>query len=68
MKNKYLVFASIGFELVAFILIAIYAGEYLVKQGYPSYLKAFLIVGAFVVWFISLIVKLKAIEKNKQQK
>ena len=66
-KNKYLMFASIGFEMTTLILIAIYAGEYAVKQGYPSYLKALLIVLAFVVWFISLFTKLRSIEKDKDQ-
>lgn len=66
-QNKYLMFGAIGFELVSLILFAIYAGEYAVKQGYPNYLKALLIVLAFVVWFISLITKLRAIEKNKDQ-
>ncbi len=64
-KNKYLIFASIGFELVTLLLISIYLGEYLVKEGYHSALKAFLIVGAFLVWFVSLILKLKSIEKSK---
>ncbi len=67
MKNKYLVFASIGFELVTLLLIAIYLGDYLYKSGYTSSIKAFLIVGAFLIWFISLILKLKKIEKNKSQ-
>ena len=66
MKNKYIVFASIGFELITLILVAIYLGEYMVAQkGYPAYLKAILIVLAFVAWFISLISKLRAIEKSK---
>lgn len=62
-RNKYLMFGAIGFELIALILFAIYAGEYAVQQGYPDYLKALLIVLAFVVWFISLITKLRTIEK-----
>lgn len=66
-QNKYLMFGAIGFELISLILFAIYSGEYAVKQGYPNYLKALLIVLAFVVWFISLITKLRAIEKNKDQ-
>ncbi len=64
-KNKYLMFGAIGMELISLILIAIYGGEYAVKQGYPNYLKALLIVLAFVVWFISLIAKLRSIEKSK---
>jgi hypothetical protein len=64
-KNKYIVFVSIGFELIALILIAIYLGQYLVeKQGLGQAVQAFLIVFAFIVWFISLIVKLKAREKS----
>jgi hypothetical protein len=63
-KNKYIVFAAIGFELISLILVAIYGGEWLVKQGSPEYIKALLIVGAFVIWFISLMLKLKKAEKN----
>lgn len=63
-KNKYIVFAAIGFELISLILAAIYGGEWLVKQGSPEYIKALLIVGAFVIWFISLMLKLKKAEKN----
>lgn len=66
MKNRYLVFAGIGFELIALILGAIYLGKYLVEeQGMSDWIKAVLIVVAFVVWFISLIVKLKASEKTQ---
>ena len=64
-NNKYFMFASIGFELVTLLLVSIYLGEYLVKEGYPPALKAFLIVGAFLIWFISLVLKLKSIEKSK---
>lgn len=64
-KNKYVVFAAIGIELVGLIIAAIYAGEWLVKaQGAPEYVKAALIVGAFILWFISLMLKLKKAEKN----
>jgi hypothetical protein len=63
-KNKYIVFAMIGFELIGLILAAIYGGEYIVKRGAPEYIKAFLIVAAFILWFISLMIKLKTAEKN----
>ena len=63
-RNKYIIFAVIGMELIGLILVAIYGGAHLVKQGAPEYLKAALIVVAFVVWFISLLVKLKKVEKN----
>ena len=62
-KNKYIMFAAIGFELIGFILAAIYGGEELVKRGAPEYIKAVLIVAAFILWFISLIIKLKKAEK-----
>ena len=65
MKNKYLVFVGIGFELIAFIVVAIYLGQFLVeKQVVGDWIKAILIVVAFIVWFISLVVKLKASEKK----
>ena len=62
-KNKYMVFVAIGFELISLILVAIYGGTWVVKQGFPEYTKALLIVGAFIIWFISLILKLKKAEK-----
>jgi hypothetical protein len=68
-KNKYLIFASIGFELVALIVFFIYLGEYLVdKQGWPQSTKAFGIVLAFGIWITSLFVKLKSLEKSKDSK
>lgn len=68
-KNKYLIFASIGFELVALIVFFIYLGDYLVdKQGWSQSTKAFGIVLAFAIWIISLFVKLKSLEKSKETK
>ena len=65
MKNsKYLVFISIGFELVGLVLLGIYGGEYLVKKGAPEFVKALLIVFVFILWFISLIIKLRKIDKK----
>ena len=63
-KNKYIIFAAIGFELIGLILIAIYGGEWLVKNGASEFIKAILIVGAFMLWFVSLVIKLKQAEKN----
>lgn len=65
-KNKYLIFASIGFELVALILFFIYLGEYLVSRGWPDYTKAFGIVLAFGIWITSLVLKLKYLENSKK--
>lgn len=64
-KNKYLIFASIGFELVALIVLAIYLGDFAVTKGWPDYTRAFAIVIAFAIWIVSLIVKLKSLEKPK---
>ncbi len=58
-KNKYLVFAAIGFELISLILIALWIANYLSKQGYGSAAQAFCVIVAFLIWFVSLIVKLK---------
>ncbi len=65
-KNKYLIFASIGFELVALILFFIYLGEYLVGKGWPDYTKAFGIILAFALWITSLVLKLKSLEKSSK--
>lgn len=63
-NNKYLIFAAIGFELVTLILIAIWGGDYLVKQGFSKVAPAFCVLGAFLLWFISLIVKLKNMKND----
>ncbi|MCC2679373.1 MAG: hypothetical protein K0R29_1949 [Pseudobdellovibrio sp.] len=64
MKNsKYLIFLAIGFELVGLVLVAVYAGDYLVAQGYSKSLPAFLVIGAMVVWFVSLFLKLQKLKK-----
>ncbi|MFN3695899.1 MAG: hypothetical protein ACK4VO_00550 [Pseudobdellovibrio sp.] len=66
-KNKYFVFAAIGFELIGFIIAGILLGESAAKTtGYQS-LKAIMIVVAFIAWFISLVNKLKSLEKNKNE-
>lgn len=64
-KNKYLVFVGIGFELIGLILVAIYLGKYLIETySWNKNSQAFLIIGAFVVWFVSLFAKLKNMAKN----
>ncbi len=63
-KNKYVVFAAIGFELVAYLLIALWLGKKLGENGYGSGAQAFCVLAAFLVWFISLMIKLKSIQKN----
>jgi hypothetical protein len=63
-KNKYIVFAMIGFELIALLLVALWGGKKLTENGYGTAEQAFCVLGAFLIWFISLIVKLKNIQKN----
>jgi len=66
-KNRYIVFAAIGFELIGLIIAGIFLGEVIAKTtGHPIFKAAMIVVG-FIVWFISLIAKLKNIEKNKDQ-
>jgi hypothetical protein len=61
-KNKYIIFASIGFELVGLLIVAIWLGKYLAEKGYGTAAQAFCVLGAFFVWFISLILKLKSLK------
>lgn len=61
-KNKYIVFASIGFELIGLLIVAIWLGKYLTEKGYGTAAQAFCVLGAFFVWFMSLIMKLKALK------
>lgn len=64
-KNKYVVFAMIGFELIALILVALWAGSFLASKGYDkSVTQSFCVLAAFGVWFFSLIVKLKGLKKD----
>ncbi len=63
-KNKYVIFASIGFELIALLLLALWLGKKLADNGYGAASQAFCVLGAFLIWFISLMVKLKKIQKN----
>lgn len=63
-KNRYIVFIAIGFELISLILLALWLGNYLVQKGYGAAAQAFCVLGAFAVWFISLIVKLKNMKKD----
>ena len=64
-KNKYLIFVGIGFELIGLILVAIYLGKYLVEShSWNKNTPAFLIISAFVIWFVSLFAKLKNTSKN----
>lgn len=62
-QTKYIVFASIGFELISLIIAALWLGSYLSKRGYGAAAEAFCVVAAFLIWFVSLISKLKSLKK-----
>lgn len=64
-KNKYIVFASIGFELIGLLIVALWFGKYLSDKGYGSAAQAFCVLGAFLIWFISLMMKLKNLKKSE---
>ncbi|MEK6627818.1 MAG: hypothetical protein AABY53_04280 [Bdellovibrionota bacterium] len=63
-KNKYIVFATIGFELITLILLALWLGSYLSKKGFGSAAQAFCVLAAFAIWFASLILKLKKMKND----
>lgn len=63
-KNKFIVFIATGFEFTSLILVAIWLGDFLVEKGYSKNTPAFCILGAFLIWFTSLIVKLKKLKND----
>ncbi len=64
-KNKYVIFAMIGFELISLILIALWLGNYLGEKGFdPTIAQTFCVLGAFLIWFISLMIKLKSLKND----
>lgn len=63
-KNKFVVFITIGFEFTGLILVALWVGNYLEKQGYSNMATAFCVLAAFFIWFTSLIVKLKNLKND----
>lgn len=66
-KNKYIIFAAIGFELIGFIIAGILIGDGLAKTTGYQIFKALMIVLGFLIWFISLIAKLKSLEDKKDK-
>ena len=63
-NNKYLIFLSIGFELVALVLIAVWVGDYLVGKGYSKSVPTFTVIAAMLIWFVSLFMKLKKLKND----
>lgn len=62
-KNKYIVFAAIGFELIGLILFSLWAGQWLQDKGYAG-AQAICVVLGFFIWFTSLIIKLKKLKND----
>ena len=62
-KNKYIIFAAIGFELIALILISLWLGDWIEQKGHSG-AQAISVVVAFFIWFTSLILKLKALKSD----
>lgn len=60
-KNKYIIFAAIGFELIALIVVSLWLGSLLEQKGYNG-AQAIAVVVAFLIWFASLIIKLKSLK------
>lgn len=64
-KNKYLMFVSIGFELVGLILAAIWVGKYLTDtMQFTNAAQAICVLVAFLIWFISLFLKLRSLKSD----
>ncbi|OFZ28500.1 MAG: hypothetical protein A2622_05220 [Bdellovibrionales bacterium RIFCSPHIGHO2_01_FULL_40_29] len=63
MRNKYIVFAAIGFELIGLILASLWFGSWLEGKGYSG-AQAICVVLGFLIWFISLIVKLRGLRND----
>ena len=61
-KNKYIIFAAIGFELIALIVLSLWLGSWLEQKGYKG-AQAIAVVVAFFLWFVSLIMKLKSLKE-----
>ena len=62
-KNKYIVFATIGFELISLIILSLWAGKKLEEMGYAG-AQALAVVIGFFIWFGSLIYKLKKLKND----
>ncbi len=62
-KNKYMVFAAIGFELISLILLSLWMGHWLETKGFAGG-QAISVVIAFFIWFASLIIKLKGLKND----
>lgn len=62
-KNKYIVFAMIGFELIGLIIASLWIGAQLEAKGFAGS-QAIAVVLGFFIWFGSLIYKLKQLKND----
>ena len=62
-KNKYIVFAMIGFELIGLIIASLWIGSQLEAKGFAG-AQAIGVVLGFFIWFASLIYKLKQLKND----
>jgi len=62
-KNKYMIFVSIGFELIGIIVGSLWLGQWLQDKGYGG-AQAICVVVGFFIWFTSLILKLKQLKND----
>jgi len=67
--NRYIIFASIGFELVGLIVGCFYLGQY-IDQKYQTKGLAFvgLSVAALIGWLVRVIWLLKRIQQEDDEK
>lgn len=62
-KNRYIIFAAIGFELISLIILSLWVGKKLEEMGYSG-AQAIAVVLGFFIWFGSLIYKLKKLKND----
>ena len=62
-KNKYIIFAAIGFELISLVVLSLWFGGWLEQKGFAGG-QAICVVLAFFIWFISLIIKLRGLKND----
>lgn len=65
--NKYLIFVGVGFELIALIVLSVFAGEALeAKWPTKGLWMAGLILLSLVGWMVHLLYLLKVTQKTDQ--
>lgn len=64
--NKYVLFVSMGFELIGLIIVAVYLGGYLEEKFVfkKGLLQALLILFFLIGWFVRVIYQVKSANAN----